>query len=444
MTTKKVIATPFDPLVARDGRPFGSGDVAHSHSWLMPSAFSGSLRTAVGKHGKWRKKNGVAPFNFKISNDVEKLKEISTTGALPYLKNLVLKDENRRTLDVLYLPKPFDCVVSESGNVRKPYVVRPEVLGGDEGEGVNWPDGINLRPAMLQGDNDEGFKPVSTVPFWSWARMMEWLGTSQIPVGTTVSDEVFPQLREMEAVLRRNGLNAFPEDVRVGVKIDGATGTAEDGALFTTVGLDLFQKSLKRSIVLYSQVEFPDGVEIGGSFLSSLGGKKRLAGWEVSDVETNSFAPPDELKQKVKETGRVRMVLATPAIFKKGYYPGWLEEKDDYGFLMGNPPSCVDVKLKLVSMAIDRWIPVSGWDLAKKGPKAVRRLVPAGGVYFFEIVANEEERDKKVDELFKNAWFKSVCDDKQDRRDGLDEEQDRRDGFGVALWGVWDYGTSGN
>lgn len=397
---KKVIATPLDPLVARDGRPFGTGGVAHSHSWLMPSVFSGSLRTAVGK------KIGLS---FTDNDELTRLKNnISTTGALPYLEN---EGES-----ILYVPKPFDCVVSESGNVRKAYVVRPE-LG--ENEGVNWPDCINLLPAMLQGDNDEAFKPVSTVPFWSFERMCKWLATPRLKTDARVTIRDFPQLTRTVNYLE--GLDEFLVDERVGVKIDKDTGRAKDSCLFTTVGLDLYNEEAKRSIALYSQVELND-YDVGDTMLSSLGGKKRLANWKVSEVNGNPFNAPREIVNAANDQNgkkRVRMVLATPAIFKKGYYPGWLEKKND--FLMGNPPSCASVKLKLVSMAIDRWIPVSGWDLAKKAPKAVRRLAPAGGVYFFEI------EEGNANELFTSAWFKSVCDD----------EQDRRDGFGVALWGVW-------
>jgi len=83
------------------------------------------------------------------------------------------------------------------------------------------------------------------------------------------------------------------------------------------------------------------------------------------------------------------------------------------------------VKLNLVSACTGRWKPISGWSLEKgrRGPKPIRRLVPAGSVYFFEVLEGDASA------LAKNLWLRSVCDD----------EQDRRDGFGLALWGIWDY-----
>ena len=113
------------------------------------------------------------------------------------------------------------------------------------------------------------------------------------------------------------------------------------------------------------------------------------------------------------------MVLATPAVFRHGWRPGWLNEQ-----LAGQPPGA-NVALQLVGVSIQRWRAVSGWSLAdlpgqKRGPKPVRRISPAGGVYFFEIAEGSASG-------LADRWLESVSDD----------EQDRRDGFGLAAWGVW-------
>jgi CRISPR-associated protein Cmr3 len=50
----------------------------------------------------------------------------------------------------------------------------------------------------------------------------------------------------------------------------------------------------------------------------------------------------------------------------------------------------------------------------------VKRISPAGGVYFFEIAEGSASG-------LADRWLESVSDD----------EQDRRDGFGLAAWGVW-------
>ena len=53
-------------------------------------------------------------------------------------------------------------------------------------------------------------------------------------------------------------------------------------------------------------------------------------------------------------------------------------------------------------------------------PKATRRLVPAGGVYFFESDGNDNS-------ALAGHWLRPVS----------DGEQERRDGFGLAVWGTW-------
>ena len=110
------------------------------------------------------------------------------------------------------------------------------------------------------------------------------------------------------------------------------------------------------------------------------------------------------------------MVLATPALFDEGWKPAWLHG--------GRPPGLherADVKLTLVSACVPRWRPISGWNFeaGKMGPKAARRLAPAGSVFFFEASGGTS--------ALANLWLWPMS----------DLPQDRKDGFGLALWGDW-------
>jgi CRISPR-associated protein Cmr3 len=153
--------------------------------------------------------------------------------------------------------------------------------------------------------------------------------------------------------------------------------------------------------------------------LHPLGGERRLAHWKAT-AETGVWSSPRRIREALAAASRVRMVLATPAVFRDGWKPGWLNDE-----LVGTPPGA-NVAVKLVGISIQRWRAVSGWSLLndpphqRPGPKPVKRLVPAGGVYFFEAV------DGKASDLA-DRWLESVSDD----------EQDRRDGFGLAVWGTW-------
>ena len=72
-------------------------------------------------------------------------------------------------------------------------------------------------------------------------------------------------------------------------------------------------------------------------------------------------------------------------------------------------------------MAVDRWQPHSGWDLANRRPRPTRKLAPAGTTYWFSIVDGADTSS------LGKLWLTSVS----------DIEQDRLDGFGLALPSPW-------
>jgi CRISPR-associated protein Cmr3 len=67
-----------------------------------------------------------------------------------------------------------------------------------------------------------------------------------------------------------------------------------------------------------------------------------------------------------------------------------------------------------MAVAVDRWMPVSGWDLQSKKPKAMRKAVPAGSVYWFAV---EEGSASDLASL----WFTTVGDNAQDNIDGFSQ-----------------------
>jgi CRISPR-associated protein Cmr3 len=176
---------------------------------------------------------------------------------------------------------------------------------------------------------------------------------------------------------------------------------------------------------LFAKIETDETVSLNGAGL--LGGENRVAlVEEVSDwlecpdellVYPDTLTEAITLKEALKGSKQVRMVLATPAIFTGGWKPGWID-----GNLQGSPPG-IQVNLKLIAASVKRREAVSGWDYRSShfGPKATRWVVPAGSVYFFEVVSGNPEK------LATDGWLKPVS----------DNPHDRTDGYGLALWGVW-------
>ena len=381
-----ISVTPLSPIIARDGRSFGAGDRMHSLDWVYPSTFVGALRTLIGKQNHW---------NFDPA-EIDKLIKIEVTGPFPCVG------------ETLYFPKPLDCVVRDENGQGIAYFCRPQKPG--DGEGTDAPNG--LWPVMPKVEED--FKPVSTAGFWSMDYMIQWLFNQK----DQLNQSQFPTISEKPD--KDHAIHLPQKDNRVHIAIDPNTGCARDTMLFSTSALDMtLDEKASDTIRLYAQVKFNDTKSSQLDTLHPLGGERRLARWIVSHEPKLWESMKERLTGCQFHENHVRMVLATPAIFKDGWKPGWLKPSSD-GHLEGSPLGS-DLKLRLVGTSIGRWMPISGWCYESGKAKAVRRMVPAGSVYFFTLEGG------KIEHLCGQYWLQSVCDD----------DQDRRDGFGATLWGTW-------
>jgi CRISPR-associated protein Cmr3 len=363
-----------------------------SLDWPYPSVLAGSLRTLLGKQ------NGEG-FSRVV---VDKLKKIDVAGPFP----MVSDGQGEQ----LYFPAPRDLVVHESDDEgRRAVPLRPMRLADGEG--------CDLPPGLLPVSVTEDGKPARAPAFWSYERMTDWLLN---PTGKRF------EAPPADGAIGSGYFDVPGKDERIHVAIDPKAGAAEEGLLFMTVGLDLNAKGVKERVSLSVRVEaenrFGDLVGQLDAF-HPLGGEQRLVRWRTRQNHPPAWTAHEKLREaleKSKPGQGIRMILATPAMFKEGWMPGWIGDG-----LTGCPPG-TQVELKLVGACVGRWKPISGWSLeaGKVGPKPVRRLVPAGSVYFFEAMSGNAES------LVGDMWLRSVCDED-------DFSQERRDGFGLALWGLW-------
>ncbi len=395
--------TPRDPVIARDGRPFGLGVGRHAVSvnWPYPSVLAGSLRTLVGKLCG-------GPFD---QATIDRLKEMVIAGPFPM------------TGGELFLPAPSDILWTEEGDDKAEefdlnYLVKRPFCLRQDGEGGDLPAGLFPVASSLHAQG--GDKRALEIPqlFWSIDRMAEWLSVSDgagfHPPRCREKNEYTENQRQIMGGLGYLELPSF--DRRTHVKIDAQTGAAEEQKLFSTSGLAFDEKVL---MAVRIEAEGDCAKALAGlDEYHPLGGERRLLHWARDDTGAGVWSCPDSVKEGLKESTGVRMILASPAIFSNGWRPGWLSDE-----LRGQPPGST-AQLRLAAAIIHPWQPVSGWSIerGREGPKEVKRLVPSGSVYFFTI----ERGDPK--EVAERLWLRSVCDDAQDRRDG----------FGIAVWGAWD------
>jgi len=374
-----------DPVVSRDSRPFGAnqGNRMRALEWLLPSVVAGSLRSALA----------ISANRDFSSSVVQDLLGVGIAGPLPL------------ACRKLYFPAPQDCVVHQG----KAWRAAPQA---SHSGGCDWPS-PGLRPVQLADPRaPQDLKPDPAPAWWPADECTKWLAGEEIALDCRF-------LRHPKT------------DYRTHVHIDPDAGAAEEGALFTTAALALGalprhgapaganRKDRFLPIKLAARLDAKEWCAEAAAnldLLHPMGGERRLIHCKTT-TDTQAWQCPKTIAAKLANAPRVKMMLATPAIFAEGWRPAWLNNE-----LVGTPPGAA-VRLRLVGVSIQRWRAVSGWSLAApRGPKPIKRMVPAGGVYFFET----ENGAGNASDLA-HRWLESVSDD----------EQDRRDGFGLALWGVW-------
>ena len=399
------IIEPRDPLIVRDGRPFGPNPGARAQSlpFPYPSTTTGGIRTRAGQNG-----NGI------FTADPNKVKQIAVRGPL-----LVELGDNATITDWLF-PAPADVLLlkldreeemtehaaaSDSGSNEDEKIKRRQLvpLQLPDGCQTNLPSGLTL----VGLPNHDPSKPAKNAPrYWHWKTYKQWL---QNPTNDT----------KTPAELGHDGPT---NEQRIHVAITPDTFTSEEGALFQTRGLEFSRTSGNLSDVKRLGIAIETAADITPT-IAPLGGERRLMNWQQS--ATPFLDMPKELKKEICEKKHCRLLLLTPAYFKK----------DD-----GNEGWCPtdlfqtkhNVTSKLAAVALPHYQVVSGWDFAyinpqtrRRGrPKPTRRLAPAGTVFFVEL--NGEKED--IANWLNDIWMCPVS-------DGM---QERLDGFGLAAIGSWD------
>jgi CRISPR-associated protein Cmr3 len=379
---------PRDPLIFRDGKPFNAtpGARAQSLPFPYPSTLAGGLRTRAGRDANdW----------FDPEQDIDRLRQMRICG--PLLVALDDKDE----IAAWYFPAPADCLF-----------VKPTV--DDEKQGQRYWVRPIMPPERAQTNLEPKLQLVSTnsivkqkrhkaAPhFWNWEALQAWL--------------LHPVNDQTPVALDSVGISGLTSESRVHVRIDGETGTAEEGFLFQTSSLE-FQRlandekpkrlSAVQRYALAIEVEEDTEFDAGIDFL---GGERRVVNWTQSKITFLSC--PAEIREVIIAQKHCRLLLATPAIFKQGYLPHWICE---------NTPG---LTITIVAAAVSRYEGVSGWDAEKRTQKPSRRLSPAGSVYYLALEGSETAISRFID----SVWMHTIS----------DTEQDRLDGFGLALLGTWD------
>lgn len=390
---------PRDPLIVRDGRPFGPNPGARATTlpFPFPSTIAGALRH----------KAGLSDDGAFDRSQIEAVLQLTVRG--PLLAQLQDDPDPARTDQIAdwLLPAPADALLlrGDSGepDLRRYWLAPRSVVGGAV---TPMPDGL-LLVAPAQYDRRKPLDDERRPRFWSWKRAFScWLANPQDD--TCSSGEL--------------GITSLEINTRVHVAVQDDTQTALEGALFQTSGLELTWRNREdeaKGIFTAQRLALAAAMQGGtpnfpGGF-APLGGERRLMRWSrLSTIHLPDW--PEDLRGRIVTERRCRVILLTPACFSAGYRPPVQWER---GGVAGT----------LVAAAVSRAQVISGWDMAHRNPngrygrpRPTRRLAPAGSIYYVRF-----SEDADVGAWIDATWMQPVS----------DAEQDRRDGFGLAAIGAW-------
>lgn len=172
---------------------------------------------------------------------------------------------------------------------------------------------------------------------------------------------------------------------RLGIAIDKRSGVSKNQNLYTIEGIR-------------PQENINLAVEVQGDLISfqgvlKIGGEAKLGDYNRTDRQIN-VEPPTGASRYFK------LYLATPAIFRNGWLPGWIDEHTQVGYFKSRKKA---VKLKLISACVERSVLCGGFGSVKTEegkienlPVEMRYAVPAGSVYYFKLLEGTYEDAVKL------------------------------------------------
>ncbi|MFY9180153.1 MAG: type III-B CRISPR module-associated Cmr3 family protein [Venatoribacter sp.] len=381
---------PLAPLVFRTGKPFGNLASAQDVIFPLPSSAAGLVRALKVEQAQ----GNLQTYEGKLQNaDYQEL--LSTQAVGPFLVRF--KSTDKQNYEVL-VSKPANALYFENKATGKTELIRLTPKAYEQECGADLPD--NLLPVQME--NAIKGKPKSGAAYWTLEHFLAWQAGEKLGF-----DEV-----------KNAGLAGLPVEIRTHVAIDRNTRAAEDGKLFQTANFDLGNQwdaskeawnEQRLGFLLLCAESLQESTAV-------FGGERRLSYFSPAKSQSNFLQPSGQLLSDINQAKGFSLTFLTPAVFAQGYLPAWIDAKTMQGTL---PNTKVKVALKAV--AIDRWLPVSGWDSIVWKPKATRKAVGVGSVYWFELQNDLTEADLKA------LWLSPLA----------DHQQDKHDGFGAAIVAPW-------
>ena len=378
----KIFLKPNDVLMFRDGRPFAGGEDHYARGVFppSPSTFYGALRSKILSEcfpDFEGYKRGV-----NIPEDVKTVVGMKGNYGTLEIRGFFIARERGNTFEPLF-GLPFDVVKKKEGEGYT-YLRPDDGLLADTGFRSNLFNEMTfLRPLWCR----TGERVEYESGFMDLVNFERYL-LGEVPVSFIQRDKI------------------CLKEERVGIKKSRIRRSVVSGALYSVEYFRLNEDTESKDSTGFLLHISGDGGLLPDSGLLRLGGDHRSCYYHEVDYRMPKV---ERVKEYVESRRRFKLILLTPAYFEKGWLPDFVRG-DGTGRVNG-------VKFRLISAAIGRYSNIGGFDLLRNRPKEIKRYVPPGSVYFFEI------EDGDIEGIFDAFWLKSISGEKA------------KEGFGLTIIG---------
>lgn len=329
----KIKITPLDNLFFRDGKPFNKGEDNWADTLYFPnvSTVYGAIRSKYfSEH--------MNVFDF-ANTEKDPTKNLKIIGFYLMINNTIL------------FPMPLDLIYYKEGNIKKhkfnnlyPVYKMKSILNENIYSSLH--KKYNLREVFLV-EKDEKVETLENA-YLKDIQMEKYFSNK---INSKINAEIISE-------------NIYQES-KIGISKNNKTGSTQESMLYR-----INQVRYKGISIV---VEF-EGIDIQKNGILKLGGKGNVAKYEQIDVNDKL------LNQDEKEhlCNRLKMYMLTPGIFKNGWIPDFINKDTLEGTLNGK-------RVKLINAAIGKYQSISGFDMKQNIPKPMKRAVPQGSIYIFQI-----------------------------------------------------------
>ncbi len=381
----KAFIEPSDVLFFRDARTFNRGDdhIARLIFPPLPMPFYGAIRSSIIAENWKNFKEFAGGASTGASNAVGSSSKLGTMS----ISHFSLASKKGTIVERLY-PIPGDLVEIKGGNGAKFLVLSPRKIPA--GTKTNLPSPVDT---CVLGHGSVGLEEARG--FLNTQGLSKYLEGKEITEDDIVKED-----------------EVFRREYRVGIARSKETGVAREGMLYSAefARLNKSHRGQASSIGFLLEINGEDGLlkpRNDKPRILRLGGETRTAYLETEFSE----APAPVSTSKVP---RFKSTLLTPAVFTNGWIPDGIDAISGEGILNGH-------RVRLVSAAVNRHVPVGGWDIAARRSKTTKRAVPQGSVYYFELLDSTTIETPQ--------FYFPLCRD----------EYYSKQGFGLSIIGDWNY-----